>query len=134
MTAWLLLASFHQEPVPSQVTAAGSCVHVTLTGNHAAGNTHWRKRGFKKRRTKSSGSCNRQGELPASHSHFDSSAQDLRLSESYCRNHKNWCSRFPGNTVVRCGELELPTALYLTAHEEFSFCPLRYVTVESPPH
>src|ERR1700733_10915734 len=28
----LLLASAHQEPVPSQVTAAGSCAHVTRPG------------------------------------------------------------------------------------------------------
>src|SRR5579863_5745400 len=27
------------------------------TGNHAAGNAHWRKRGFEERRAKSSGSC-----------------------------------------------------------------------------
>src|SRR5579864_3875410 len=47
-------------------------------GDHAAGNTHWRKRGFKKRRTQRSGSCNRQGELPASHSHFNSSPKGLR--------------------------------------------------------
>src|SRR5580692_6297272 len=40
------------------------------TRNHAAGNTHWRKRGLKKRRTKSSGSCHGQSELPASHFHF----------------------------------------------------------------
>ena len=32
IAAWLLLASFHQEPVPSQVTAAGSCAHVTRPG------------------------------------------------------------------------------------------------------
>src|SRR4029077_10311183 len=37
MTAWLLLASFHQEPVPSQVTAAGSCAHVTLPGTPPRG-------------------------------------------------------------------------------------------------
>src|SRR5579864_3394688 len=37
MTAWLLLASFHQEPVPSQVTAAGSCAHVTLPGTTPRG-------------------------------------------------------------------------------------------------
>src|ERR1700757_3724081 len=29
ITAWLLLASVHQEPVPSQVTAAGSCAQAT---------------------------------------------------------------------------------------------------------
>src|ERR1700747_852151 len=32
IAAWLLLASVHQEPVPSQVTAAGSCAHVTRPG------------------------------------------------------------------------------------------------------
>jgi len=32
ITAWLLLASVHQEPVPSQVTAAGSCAQVTRPG------------------------------------------------------------------------------------------------------
>src|ERR1700760_4504290 len=32
MTAWLLFASAHQEPVPSQVTAAGSCAQVTRPG------------------------------------------------------------------------------------------------------
>ena len=32
MTAWLLMSSFHQGPVPPQVTAAGSCAHVTLPG------------------------------------------------------------------------------------------------------
>src|SRR5580692_12775758 len=30
--AWLVLASCHQEPVPSQVTAAGSCAQVTRPG------------------------------------------------------------------------------------------------------
>ena len=29
---WLLLASVHREPVPSQVTAAGSCAQVTRPG------------------------------------------------------------------------------------------------------
>src|SRR5580698_6330386 len=37
ITAWLLLASFHQEPVPSHVTAAGSCVHVTRPGTTPRG-------------------------------------------------------------------------------------------------
>src|SRR5437870_1182695 len=37
MTAWLLAASFHQEPVPSQVTAAGSCAQVTLRGTTPRG-------------------------------------------------------------------------------------------------
>src|SRR5580700_5606345 len=37
------------------------------SGNHAAGNADWRKHGFKKRSTKSSGSRDRQGELSASH-------------------------------------------------------------------
>src|ERR1700757_1696362 len=37
MTAWLLLASFHQEPVPSQVTAAALCAHVTLPGTTPRG-------------------------------------------------------------------------------------------------
>src|ERR1700757_3309156 len=50
------------------------------TGNHAAGNTHGGKRGSKKRRTKSSGSCNRQCELPASHSHLLPHAQVLRFT------------------------------------------------------
>src|ERR1700747_1223357 len=37
ITAWLLLASFHQEPVPSQVTAAGSCIQVTRPGTTPRG-------------------------------------------------------------------------------------------------
>src|ERR1700722_1985583 len=37
ITAWLLLASAHQEPVPSQVTAAGSCAQVTLPGTTPRG-------------------------------------------------------------------------------------------------
>src|SRR5208282_2970162 len=37
ITAWLLLASFHQEPVASHVTAAGSCVHVTRPGTTPRG-------------------------------------------------------------------------------------------------
>src|SRR5258708_22492357 len=37
ITAWLLLASVHQEPVPSQVTAAGSCAHVTRPGTTPRG-------------------------------------------------------------------------------------------------
>ena len=32
ITDWLLLASCHQEPVPSQLTAAGSCAQVTRPG------------------------------------------------------------------------------------------------------
>src|SRR5580692_3015383 len=35
--AWLVLASCHQEPVPSQVTAAGSCAHVTRPGTTPRG-------------------------------------------------------------------------------------------------
>ena len=37
ITAWLLLASAHQEPVPSQVTAAGSCAQVTRPGTTPRG-------------------------------------------------------------------------------------------------
>src|SRR5271154_1755336 len=37
ITAWLLLASVHQEPVPSQVTAAGSCAQVTRPGTMPRG-------------------------------------------------------------------------------------------------
>src|ERR1700724_367615 len=37
ITAWLLLASVHQEPVPSQATAAGSCAHVTRPGTTPRG-------------------------------------------------------------------------------------------------
>src|ERR1700724_3259912 len=32
ITDWWLLASVHHEPVPSQVTAAGSCAQVTRPG------------------------------------------------------------------------------------------------------
>src|SRR5579859_2570980 len=32
ITDWLLLASVHHEPVPSQVIAVGSCAHVTRPG------------------------------------------------------------------------------------------------------
>src|SRR5580658_3871262 len=34
---WLLLASVHQEPVPSHVTAAGSCAQVTRPGRTPRG-------------------------------------------------------------------------------------------------
>src|ERR1700753_3771326 len=37
ITAWLLLASVHQEPVPSQVTAAGSWAQVTRPGTTPRG-------------------------------------------------------------------------------------------------
>src|ERR1700679_2665131 len=37
IAAWLLLASTHQEPVPSQVTAAGSCAQVTRPGTTPRG-------------------------------------------------------------------------------------------------
>src|SRR5580698_3752342 len=37
ITSWLLCASFHQEAVPSQVTAAGSCAQVTLPGTTPQG-------------------------------------------------------------------------------------------------
>src|SRR5579863_588896 len=37
MTAWLLLASVHQEPDPSQVTAPGSCAQVTRPGTMPRG-------------------------------------------------------------------------------------------------
>src|SRR5580700_7425879 len=37
ITDWLLLASVHQEPEPSQVTAAGSCTHVTRPGTTPRG-------------------------------------------------------------------------------------------------
>src|SRR5580704_16285691 len=37
ITDWLLLASVHHEPVPSQVTAAGSCAQVTRPGTTPRG-------------------------------------------------------------------------------------------------
>ena len=37
ITVWLLLASAHQEPVPFQVTAAGSCAQVTRPGTTPRG-------------------------------------------------------------------------------------------------
>src|SRR6201994_4159290 len=37
ITAWLLLASVHQEPVPFQLTAAGSCAQVTRPGTTPRG-------------------------------------------------------------------------------------------------
>src|SRR3984893_15520909 len=37
ITVCLLLASIHQEPVPSQVTAAGSCAQVTRPGTTPRG-------------------------------------------------------------------------------------------------
>src|ERR1700733_2493194 len=37
IAAWLLLASVHQDPVPSQVTAAGSCAQVTRPGTTPRG-------------------------------------------------------------------------------------------------
>ena len=37
IAAWLLLASVHQEPVPSQVTAAGSWAQVTRPGTMPRG-------------------------------------------------------------------------------------------------
>jgi hypothetical protein len=37
LTARLLLASFHQEPVPSHVIAARSCAQVTRPGTAARG-------------------------------------------------------------------------------------------------
>src|ERR1700735_1481261 len=37
IAAWLLLASAHQEPVPSQLTAAGSCAQVTRPGTTPRG-------------------------------------------------------------------------------------------------
>jgi hypothetical protein len=37
ITDWLFLASAHHEPVPSQVTAAGSCAQVTRPGTTPRG-------------------------------------------------------------------------------------------------
>src|ERR1700740_1784029 len=37
ITTWLLLASVHQAPVPSHVTAAGSCAQVTRPGTTPRG-------------------------------------------------------------------------------------------------
>src|SRR5262252_9823644 len=37
ITDWLLLASVHHEPVPSQVTADGSCDQVTRPGTRPRG-------------------------------------------------------------------------------------------------
>ena len=37
IAAWLLLASAHHEPAPSQVTAAGSCAQVTQAGTTPRG-------------------------------------------------------------------------------------------------
>src|SRR5258708_21529632 len=37
ITDWSLWASVHQEPVPSQVTAAGSCAQVTRPGTTPRG-------------------------------------------------------------------------------------------------
>src|SRR5579863_10345965 len=93
------------------------------TGNHASGNTHWRKRGFKKRRTKSSGSCHGQGELSASHSHFViPHAQVLPLPQgSFCLKTQIPVESLHTQHRRRRGDLELLSELYLTAQIEFSF-------------
>src|SRR5579863_1977418 len=131
-TAWLLLLSFHQEPVPSQVTAAASCAHVTLPGTTPRGTPTGESVGSKREERKvvaaaiDRANCRRVIPILIPHhkvygnpGSFGQKAQELVES-------------LPRQRRLRCGELELPTALYLTAHEEFSFCLVRYTTVGSP--
>src|ERR1700722_17661486 len=52
ITDWLLFASVHQEPVPSQVTAAGSCAHVTRPGMMPRGTPNGESGGSKREERK----------------------------------------------------------------------------------
>src|ERR1700751_5408070 len=68
-------------------------------GNHTARNTHWGKRGSKKRRTKGGSSCNRKGKLPASHFHLGLllDAPNPRFAQLPWPKAPDSCSRFTEN-------------------------------------
>jgi hypothetical protein len=66
IAAWLLLASVHQEPVPSQVTAAGSWAQVTRPGTTPRGTPSGENVDPNEH---AAGSCNRKGEMSMRHLH-----------------------------------------------------------------
>src|SRR5579864_2087832 len=125
MTAWLLLASFHQEPVPSHVTAAGSCVQVTRPGTTPRGTPTGESVGSKREERNvvaaaiDRANCRRV--IPILIPHHKVSGNP----GSFCQKARELVESLPKQYRLRCGELQLPTALYLTAHEEFSFCLVR---------
>src|SRR5579864_1380652 len=129
MTAWLLLASFHQEPVPSQVTAAGSCDHVTLPGTTPRETPTGESVGSKREERKvvaaaiDRANCRRVIPILIPHHKFSGNP------ESFCQKAQQLVESLPKECRLRCGDLELPTALYLTAHQEFSSSLVRYGTV-----
>src|SRR5580704_8892151 len=130
MTAWLLLASFHQEPVPSQVTAAGSCAHVTLPGTTPRGTPTGESVGSKREERKvvataiDRANCRRVIPIliPPHKSYVYSGSFFPRAEKLVERSQIAPSPR---------GDLEKLRELYLTAQIQFSLCLLRYVTVES---
>src|SRR5579864_5015600 len=131
MTAWLLLASFHQEPVPSHVTAAGSCVQVTRPGTTPRGTPTGESVGSKREERNvvaaaiDRANCRRVIPILIPHQKVYGNPG------SFCQKTQELVDRFPGNAASAAANLNCPTALYLTTHEEFSFCLVRYVTVGS---
>src|SRR5579864_3052711 len=128
ITAWLLVASFHQEPVPSQVTAAGSCAQVTLPGTTPRGTPTGESVGSKRE------------ERNVVAAAIDS-ANCRRVIPILITPHKSYVypglfSQSPrtGGAPFSSADLKKFSELYLTEQIEFSFCLPRYVTVESPPH
>src|ERR1700745_1572616 len=102
-----LCASLHQEPVPSQVTAAGSCAQVTRPGTTPRGIPIGERGSNKEGRTQVAaaidrGNCRRVISILT----LFLNAQDFMVS--------------PGWIPPEGVDLEMPSELYLTAQIEFS--------------
>src|SRR5579864_1560025 len=93
IAAWLLLASLHQEPVPSQVTAAGSCAQVTRPGTTPRGTPTGESVGPKREERKveaaaiERANCRRVMSMSicSSETQVLGSPHALYLNRSYCR-------------------------------------------------
>src|SRR4029077_10849447 len=83
MTAWSLLESFHQEPVPSQLTAAGSCTHVTLPGTTPRGTPTGESVGLKREERKVVAAAIDRANCRRVISIFDSSRTSLMVTPGH---------------------------------------------------
>src|SRR5579872_1831652 len=108
ITAWLLLASFHQEPVPSHATAAGSCAQVTLPGTTPRGTPTGESVGSKREERKvvaaaiDRANCRRVIPILIPHHKFSGNP------ESFCQKAQQLVESLPKQCRLRCDDLELP--------------------------
>src|SRR5258706_14545952 len=107
ITDWSLWASVHHEPVPSQVTAAGSCAQVTRPGTTPRGTPNGESGSDKEERPPSAAARDR-GNCRGVISIFtwSSPRKKLRHPRDNCRYPQKHLSRFtPAQPRFRIGEV-----------------------------